>query len=41
VERSIVQELSGNADISFAPTGVLCIFSFPVASDDAVARHQA
>jgi PAS domain S-box-containing protein len=40
VERSIVQELSGNADISFAPAGVLCILSFPVASEDAATRHQ-
>jgi len=40
VERSIVQELCGNADIAFAPTGVLCILSFPVGSEDAAARHQ-
>ena len=39
VERSIVQELSGNADIAFAPAGVLCILSFPVGSEDAAARH--
>jgi PAS domain S-box-containing protein len=41
VERSIVQELSGSADIAFAPTGVLCILSFPVGGEDAAARHHA
>ncbi len=40
VERSIAQELCGNADIAFAPTGVLCIFSFPIAGEDLAARHQ-
>jgi len=39
VERSIMQELSGNADIAFAPAGVLCILSFPVGGEDAAARH--
>jgi two-component sensor histidine kinase len=39
VERSIVQELCGSADIAFAPTGVLCILSFPVAGEDSAARH--
>jgi PAS domain S-box-containing protein len=40
VERSIMQELSGNADIAFAPTGLLCILSFPVGGEDSAARHQ-
>ena len=40
VERSIAQELCGNTDIAFAPTGFLCILSFPVGSDDSTARHE-
>jgi two-component sensor histidine kinase len=40
VERSIVQELSGVADIAFEPAGVHCILSFPIAADDAAARPQ-
>jgi PAS domain S-box-containing protein len=35
VERSIVQELSGQAEIAFAPTGLLCILSFPIGGEDA------
>jgi PAS domain S-box-containing protein len=39
VERSILQELSGAADIAFEPSGVRCVLSFPVGAEDA-ARHQ-
>ncbi len=41
VERSIVQELSGHAEIAFAPAGVLCILSFPVGGEDAATRPQS
>jgi PAS domain S-box-containing protein len=40
VERSIVQELCGSADIAFAPAGVLCILSFPVGEDIAARVQQ-
>jgi PAS domain S-box-containing protein len=36
VQRSIVQELSGQAEIAFAPTGLLCILSFPVGGEESV-----
>ena len=35
VERSIAQELSGHVEIAFAPTGVLCILSFPIGGEEA------
>jgi two-component sensor histidine kinase len=38
VERSIVQELSGVADIAFEPAGVHCILSVPIATEDGGAR---
>ena len=38
VERSIVQELSGVAEIAFEPAGVHCVLSFPVAGEGAGAR---
>jgi two-component sensor histidine kinase len=40
VERSIVQELSGMADIAFEPSGVHCILSFPIGAEDAATRLQ-
>ena len=40
VERSIVQELSGAAEIRFEPNGVRCTLSVPIGADEAAARQQ-